>query len=182
MPIYVTGDDKYVNKVQLSNGTTLMDLTGDTVTTGDVLTGKTFHLASGAGGTGTLSDFTGADGTNAGAHGLVPAPSATDNEKFLQGDGTWETVVTCQKLSIFLDENDWEHITALNDDYYKQVSSIFYAEGADVVIVTPGTQSMKDWVKFNLMCTNQASNGDLTFRAETLPNVTIWVNLLIMRW
>ena len=37
----------------------------------------------------TYIDFVGADGTNAGAHGLVPAPAATDNVKFLKGDGTW---------------------------------------------------------------------------------------------
>ena len=36
--------------------------------------------------------MTGADGTNAGAKGLVPAPTATDNEKYLRGDGTWQTV------------------------------------------------------------------------------------------
>ena len=39
----------------------------------------------------TYSDFTGANGTNAGVHGLVPAPSATDNTKYLKGDGTWAT-------------------------------------------------------------------------------------------
>lgn len=37
----------------------------------------------------TYNDFTGADGTSAGTHGLVPAPSATDNVKYLKGDGTW---------------------------------------------------------------------------------------------
>lgn len=36
-------------------------------------------------------DMTGADGANAGTHGLVPAPTATDNTKFLKGDGTWAT-------------------------------------------------------------------------------------------
>lgn len=36
--------------------------------------------------------MTGADGTNAGTSGLVPAPSATDNTKFLKGDGTWADV------------------------------------------------------------------------------------------
>lgn len=40
----------------------------------------------------TYLDFTGADGTNAGTHGLVPAPTATDNTKYLKGDGTWATV------------------------------------------------------------------------------------------
>lgn len=36
-----------------------------------------------------ISVMTGADGTNAGAKGLVPQPSVTDNNKFLKGDGTW---------------------------------------------------------------------------------------------
>ena len=40
----------------------------------------------------TYSDFVGADGTNAGTAGLVPAPLATDNTKYLKGDGTWDSV------------------------------------------------------------------------------------------
>ena len=40
----------------------------------------------------TYNAFTGADGTNAGSSGLVPAPSATDNDKYLKGDGTWASV------------------------------------------------------------------------------------------
>jgi hypothetical protein len=40
---------------------------------------------------GTPTNFTGADGINAGTTGLVPAPAATDNDKFLKGDGTWGT-------------------------------------------------------------------------------------------
>jgi len=37
----------------------------------------------------TYEIMTGADGTNAGAKGLVPSPGAADNLKFLRGDGTW---------------------------------------------------------------------------------------------
>ena len=37
----------------------------------------------------TYSDFTGADGTDAGAAGLVPAPAAAENVEFLRGDATW---------------------------------------------------------------------------------------------
>lgn len=40
----------------------------------------------------TYSAFGGADGTNAGSSGLVPAPTATDNTKFLKGDGTWTAI------------------------------------------------------------------------------------------
>lgn len=34
----------------------------------------------------------GADGSYSGSAGLVPVPAATDNTKFLRGDGTWQTV------------------------------------------------------------------------------------------
>lgn len=39
------------------------------------------------------SDFSGATSVAGGASGLVPAPSAGDNEKFLRGDGNW-TILT----------------------------------------------------------------------------------------
>lgn len=38
------------------------------------------------------TDFVGTDGTSAGESGLVPAPAATDTDKFLKSDGTWDTV------------------------------------------------------------------------------------------
>ena len=45
--------NEYVSKVVLSNGTTLIDLTGDTITAADLLTGVTAHDKSGATITGT---------------------------------------------------------------------------------------------------------------------------------
>ena len=38
----------------------------------------------------TYSDMTGATSSTAGTSGLVPAPSAGDQEKYLRGDGTWQ--------------------------------------------------------------------------------------------
>lgn len=46
--------NQYVNKV-IYGGNTLIDLTGDTVTASDVLSGVKFHLPSGANGTGTCA-------------------------------------------------------------------------------------------------------------------------------
>jgi hypothetical protein len=40
----------------------------------------------------SYSAFGGATGSVAGSAGLVPAPAATDNDKYLKGDGTWATV------------------------------------------------------------------------------------------
>ena len=42
-----------INKV-VYDGTTLLDLTADTVTVGDVVSGVTFHLRDGTTGTGTI--------------------------------------------------------------------------------------------------------------------------------
>ena len=39
-----------------------------------------------------LANFIGADGTNAGVAGLVPPPQATDNTKFLKGNGSWSNI------------------------------------------------------------------------------------------
>lgn len=40
----------------------------------------------------TYSDFTGTDGNTGGTHGLVPAPTTSDTDKYLKSDGTWATV------------------------------------------------------------------------------------------
>ena len=54
----------------------------------DPTTGKWREYSSGGGGE-TYSDFTGATASTAGAHGLVPAPSAGDEGKVLFGNGAW---------------------------------------------------------------------------------------------
>lgn len=46
----------------------------------------------GGGSAATIDDFTGATSITGGQSGLVPAPQAGDNEKFLRGDGTWVTI------------------------------------------------------------------------------------------
>lgn len=39
-----------------------------------------------------MSPFTGTDGSAVGTNGLVPAPATTDENKFLNADGTWKSV------------------------------------------------------------------------------------------
>lgn len=48
--------NQYINKVQLADGTVLLDISSDTVTASDVSVGVTFHLKNGATGTGTLAN------------------------------------------------------------------------------------------------------------------------------
>lgn len=59
------------------------------------LSGNMAHFLRGDGTFATpagMSPFTGTDGSSAGAQGLVPAPEATDENKFLNADGTWKSV------------------------------------------------------------------------------------------
>lgn len=80
--------------IQIGKGTNSTDGTLQvTLTTdGTNFTDYQFLDSSGEIPSGRYKAFVGADGTNAGTKGVVPAPTATDNTKFLSGDGTWEDV------------------------------------------------------------------------------------------
>lgn len=58
----------------------------------------------------TYSAFTGATSSAAGTSGLVPAPQAGDDTKFLSGDGTWKTVTSGSSYTagngIYIDTNN----------------------------------------------------------------------------
>lgn len=58
----------------------------------DATTGKWREFETGGGGQ-TYNDFIGATSSTAGAHGLVPAPSAGDEGKVLFGNGAWGNIV-----------------------------------------------------------------------------------------
>lgn len=74
--------NKFVSSSQLTKLTNLPAIT--TIGSNLTLTSGTLSATDT-----TYSAFTGADGASAGAAGLVPAPAATDNVKYLKGDGTW---------------------------------------------------------------------------------------------
>lgn len=74
-----------------NNPRTLVVSFNDGSTASDSESDKVYTLLNGFGKIppGRYVAMTGADGTNAGVSGAVPAPTATDNTKFLRGDGTW---------------------------------------------------------------------------------------------
>ena len=80
-----------IGGIQIGNGT---NSTAGTLAIGLTTDGSNFNNyellnSSGKVPTGRYIAMTGADGTAAGTIGAVPAPAATDNTKFLRGDGTW---------------------------------------------------------------------------------------------
>ena len=64
---------------------------GGTITDGTNITQKTVGEVLTALASATPADMTGATSLLPGTHGLVPAPSAGDQDKVLKGDGTWGT-------------------------------------------------------------------------------------------
>lgn len=87
--LYVWYDDQWYERKPLGGGggggtTDFEELSNRPKYNGAVMTGSTDIPE-----VETYSDFVGTDGTTAGTAGLVPAPAATDADKFLKSDGTW---------------------------------------------------------------------------------------------
>ena len=62
----------------------------------------------------TYSAFTGATSSTAGAEGLVPAPVAGDDTKYLSGDGTWKTI-NASSVTVFYNNYDSTDGTLYSD-------------------------------------------------------------------
>lgn len=78
----------------------------------------------------TYSAFTGATSSVAGTAGLVPAPTTSDPDKFLKGDGTWATVSGGEATVIYLD-TDQNHPGRIY--MYKDSAKTTPATGQDLL-------------------------------------------------
>lgn len=83
---------------------------------------------------GAPGDFTGTDGQSAGTHGLVPAPTTSDVNKYLKSDGTWATVQGGGGATVttFYTQSDWSS-PPTNGTLYKDSSFTTAATGQDVL-------------------------------------------------
>ena len=86
-------DNLYINKV-VYGGNTLIDLTGDDVTASDVLSGKKFHLPSGASGTGSCTYDANTSDATAVAAEILATKTAYKNGSKLTGTMTNNGAVT----------------------------------------------------------------------------------------
>ena len=86
--------NEYVSKVVLSNGTTLIDLTGDTVTAADVLSGVTTHGKDGAPITGTCTYDSDTSEDTAAVGEILSGKTAHARGAFLTGTMTNNGAVT----------------------------------------------------------------------------------------
>lgn len=86
-------NNQYINKV-VYGGNTLIDLTGDDVTASDVLSGKKFHLPSGASGTGSCTYDADTSDATAVAAEILATKTAYKNGSKLTGTMTNNGAVT----------------------------------------------------------------------------------------
>ena len=104
-----------INALQPGGTSDFNDLENRPQLNGTAMTGNT-----------NITNFTGTDGTNAGAQGLVPAPAAADADKFLKSDGTWATAGGGETVrALTTDDYNWPtsnptHVATwlLDDGFY----------------------------------------------------------------
>lgn len=100
----------------------------------------------------TYSDFSGATSSAAGAHGLVPAPSAGDQEKVLHGDGTWKDAAAKLVEMSYGESNAWaKFIAAYN------AGSIVYCRASSNANPATGSQTRKAFMAYVNNATNPTS-------------------------
>lgn len=112
------------------------------------------------------TDMTGATAQAAGAHGLVPAPAAGDNDKFLGGDGTWKDVPA--ELSGLTDVD----LTSLSDGQLLQYDAT--------------AQKWKNYTPDKVLTATLAANAtSVTFTDATITSdcfVEIYTNKVGLNW
>lgn len=91
----------------------------------------------------TYSDFTGATSSTAGAHGLVPAPSAGDQDKVLKGDGTWGNATAELVEMNYGESNAWAKFIAAY-----RAKSIVYCRASSSANPASGSQTRKAFMAY----------------------------------
>ena len=91
----------------------------------------------------TYADFTGATSSVAGTHGLVPAPTTSDVDKYLKGDGTWGAVAGSGLVELSYGSSTWnDFITAY------QANKIVYCRASSNTNPATGSQTRKAFMAY----------------------------------
>ncbi len=168
--------NEYINKVVLSSGETLIDLTGDDVTAESVLKGKIFHLPSGASSTGTCTyDANTADATATAAE-ILSGKTAYKNGSKITGSMTnrgavsLEITTKAQEVTVPNGFHDGSGKVKISAAEQTKLIAKNIREGITVLGVT-GTMSGSEGVKA------QAKTVTPTFAAQTITPDTGYTHL-----
>ena len=123
-----------------------------------------------------IKTMTGAQASAAGAKGLVPAPAAGDNTKYLRGDGTWQTITTggSSVLTGTLTSSGWSNgtqtvsVTGITANTKGVVGLLDTATSAQITAAATA----------RIRPTTLATNS-ITFACENTPSVNIPFGVLV---
>lgn len=153
------------NKVQLSDGTTLMDLTQDTVTPQTLLSGTTAHNAAGEQISGAVAPV----------RYDVAQDLTFDQKKQARDNIGASATVTMRKVT--LTTAGWNSSTKQQTVV---VSGILADTTKQCIYPAPVDTSYDSaWNSCGVLCVAQAA-GKLTFQCETMPTASIDVYVTVM--
>lgn len=147
------------------------------------VTGKNVYTWNGTDFVAGVPTMVGASSSDVGYEGLVPAPVAGDQAKFLRGDGIWATPTTnaSRLLIVDLEAANWIGDTA---PYRQTVSidGILETDNPICVKIVSDTASIDDIEAYDeafgcLLPGGVTANGSVTFKAKEKPTSDFSVGL-----
>ena len=151
---------------------------GEAVTISQVVTDGLGHVTQVNDKTITIPDkaMGGATSSKAGAKGLVPAPSAGDQNKFLRGDGEWGNVVTeDRKVEVILNRTTKAYLLAATETPTRTSQSVTAVADTGVYLDTEsGSLAATSFYGSgaNLESLNAEKITTGTINASRLPNAS----------
>lgn len=118
-----------------------------------------------------ITAMTGATSSAAGTAGLIPAPSAGDEGKFLKGDGTWGTVgssgSSVTPISFSIATTDW----TLSSGVYTAsvINSAITSNSLEIITYDNSIKSLQS----DIDTTKDTSTNSIIFSVNTVPSATI---------
>lgn len=168
--------NEYINKVVLSSGETLIDLTGDDVTAASVLKGKIFHLPSGESSTGTCTYNADTSDATATAAEILTGKTAYKNGSKITGTMTnrgavaLEITTAAQEVTVPNGFHDGSGKVKISATEQAKLIAKNIREGITILGIA-GTMSGSESVKA------QAKTATPTFSAQTITPDTGYTHL-----
>ena len=168
--------NEYINKVVLSSGETLIDLTGDDVTAASVLKGKIFHLPSGQSATGTCTYNADTSDATATAAEILTGKTAYKNGSKITGTMTnrgavaLEITTKAQEVTVPNGFHDGSGKVKISATEQAKLIAKNIREGITILGIA-GTMSGSESVKA------QAKTATPTFSAQTITPDTGYTHL-----
>lgn len=171
-------NNPYVNKVQLADGTTLMDISDTTASAGEVLSGHVFYTASGTRSSGSLNINGKADkvqnATSGNFAGLDSNGNLTDS-----GSKASDFAASSTALSLTLASGSWSSATPPT----QSVTATGVTASNNIIVGIDSTATAAEYaaiMQAQLLCTAQASNSITITCYGTKPTVNIPISVAIL--